>query len=92
MTRGTIQEFLEAAAGTAGKVFGEPTQRGAHRGGAATLELKRHLPFGVGIGDRVGERRARPRGFHPGLHQVRFMPPAADRRTEHGRRRQDAGR
>ena len=92
MTRGTIQEFLEAAAGTAGQVFGEPTQRVAHRGGAATPELKRCLPFGVGIGDRVGERRARPRGFHPVLSQIRFLPPAVDRRTEHGRRRQDAGR
>ena len=92
MTRGTIQEFLEAVAGTANQVFGEPTQRVARRGGAATPELKGHLQFGVGFGDQVGERRARPRGLRPELHQVRFLPPAVERRKEHGRRRQDAGR
>jgi hypothetical protein len=60
MSRGTIHEFLEAAAGTASQVFGEPTQRVAHRGGTAVPEQRMHLPFGVGLGGQVGARRARP--------------------------------
>ncbi len=91
MTRGTIQEFLEAAAGTASQVFGEPTQRVAREGGVAQQALKTHLRFGVGPGDLVGERRARPRAIHP-AYSVRFMPPAVGCRAQHGRRRQDAGR
>ncbi len=91
MIRGTIQEFLEAAAGTASQVFGEPTQRVAREGGVAKQELKGHLRFGVGIGDHVGARRARPRDLYP-AHSLRFLPPAVDHRRECGRRRQDAGR
>ncbi len=92
MTRGTIQEFLEAAAGTASQVFGEPTQRVAREeGGTAKTELKVHPRFGVGSWDRVGQSRARPRNLGS-AHYVRFLPPAVDHRKEHGRRRQDAGR
>ncbi len=91
MTRGTIQEFLEAAAGTASQVFGEPTQRVAREGGVAKQELETHLGQRVGIGDHVGERRARPRVFSP-APPVRFLPPVVGHREQHGRRRQDAGR
>lgn len=88
MTRGTIQKFLEAAAGTAEQIIGEPTQRVAREGGVARQEQRMHQWFGVG--DHVGESRARPRG--PMLsHEYRFLPAAVDRR-QHGRRRQSAGR
>jgi len=91
MTHGTIQKmFLEAAAGTAGQVFGEPTQRVAPRGGAATMEQNVHKRLGVGTGDRVGEGRARPRSF-VSSHSTRFLPAVANRRG-FGRRRQSAGR
>ena len=91
MTRGTIQKmFLEAAAGTASQKFGEPTQRVARTGGTATQVGNVHKWFGVGIGDRVGESRARPRSLSSS-HSTRFLPAAADRRGC-GRRRQAAGR
>ena len=91
MTRGTIQKmFLEAAAGTADQVFEEPTQRVAPRGGAATQEHNVHKWSGVGIGDHVGESRARSRNLFSS-HSTRFLPAAANRRG-YGRRRQSAGR
>jgi hypothetical protein len=91
MTRGTIQKmFLEAATGTAGQVFGDTTQRIAQSGGTATQEHNVHKWFGVGIGDHVGESRARPRSLFSS-HSTRFLPAAADRRG-YGRRRQSAGR
>lgn len=90
MNRGTIQMFLEAAAGTASKVFGEPTQRVAPGGGAARPEQWMHFRQGVGTGDQVGQRRARPRESSP-VHHVRFLPAAVGGR-EHGGRRQSAGR
>jgi hypothetical protein len=77
-------------AGTADQVFEEPTQRIAPMGGAATPEHDVHKWFGVGIGDRVGESRARPRNlFSP--HSTRFLPAVANRRG-YGLRRQSAGR
>ncbi len=88
MTHGTIQMFLEAAAGTADRILGEPTQRVAQRGGVMGQEQKMHPWFGAG--DQVGEGRARPRGLLPS-HEYRFLPAAVDRR-QHGRRRQSAGR
>ena len=91
MTHGTIQKmFLEAVAGTADQVFEEPTQRVAPRGGAATQEHNVHKWSGVGIGDHVGESRARPRNF-ASSQGVRFVPAIANRRG-YGRRRQSAGR
>lgn len=91
MTRSTIQKmFLEAAAGTADQVFEEPTQRVAPMGGAATQEHNVHKWSGVGIGDHVGESRARPRNLFSS-HSTRFLPAVANRRG-FGRRRQSAGR
>ncbi len=90
MKRGTIQMFLESVAGTAGTVFGESTLRVAHGGGAARSEQWMHQRSGIGTGDHVGERRARPRGIDSARF-VRFLPAAVGGR-EHGGRRQSAGR
>jgi hypothetical protein len=48
MKRGTIQTFLEAVAGTANEVFGEPTQRVAREGGAAEQSSGMRLRRRVG--------------------------------------------
>lgn len=80
MNRGKIQQFLDEAVGTASQVFGEPTQQFAQRGEAAKTEQWAHLRSGVGIGDRVGERRAHPRGVGA-LH----VAPAVDHRSARGR-------
>ena len=90
MKHGTIQKFLEAAAGTANEVFGEPTQRVAPEGGAVEQLSGTRLRRRVGSWDqKVGSGRARP-WLSTGL-QVRYLPAAVERRG-YGRRRQSAGR
>ena len=89
MKRGTIQMFLEAAAGTARQVFGEPTQRVAPEGGVAEQKSGMHFRGSVGLGTQGYSGRARPgklagRVFH-------YLPAVVDRRGC-GRRRQSAGR
>ncbi len=87
MKHGTIQTFLEAAAGTAHAVFGEQVQRVAPRGGAAWQSSGVHFRFGSG--EQIRSGRARP---HLRLGRVvQFLPAAVDRRGC-GRRRQSAGR
>lgn len=81
MSRGTIHEFLEAAAGTASQVFGEPTQRVAHGGGAAMPEQRTRFLHGVGSGDRVGESRARQLGQWGAMHHGN---PAIEHRSPRG--------
>lgn len=91
MKRGTIQMFLEAAAGTAHEVFGEPTQRVAHGGGAAEQLSGMRLRRRVGSWDApvVSSGRARP--WLRAGREVHYLPAAVDRRG-FGRRRQSAGR
>jgi hypothetical protein len=89
MKRGTIQMFLEAVAGTARQVFGEPTQRVAPEGNAAEQISGMRLQSRVGSGTKGYSGRARPgrlvaRVFH-------YLPAAVDRRGC-GLRRQSAGR
>jgi hypothetical protein len=90
MKRGTIQMFLEAAAGTANEVFGEPTQRVAREGGAAEQLSGMRLRRRVGSWDaQVCSGRARP--WLRAGREVHYLPAAVDRRG-FGRRRQSAGR
>jgi hypothetical protein len=90
MKHGTIQKFLEAAAGTANEVFGEPTQRVAPEGGAVEKLSGMRLRRRVGSWDqRVGQGRARP--WLRAGREVRYLPAAAEHRG-YGRRRQSAGR
>lgn len=90
MKRGTIQMFLEAAAGTANRVFGEPVQRVAREGGAAQQLSGMHPHCSVGSWDaQVRSGRARP--WLRTEREVHYLPATVDRRG-FGRRRQSAGR
>lgn len=80
MNRGKIQKFLDEAVGTASQVFEESTQQFAHGGNAAESEQWVHFRTGVGTGDRVGERRAHPRGSH-----MPHVTLAIDHRSSRGR-------